>query len=1580
MATASPKVPKKDNGVHTERENTVYTDLSGRIEEVQTTTGTPEEIEAVGAFVKCYTAHVEPEEEAAFSVDFLLQAVSLQWHTMLVSSPDDICSIEVISRGRLARANCHADGTVRFESDIAPMPCTGTLVSIVSLDMAYLVDTFLQTLRSETDHITTLHPIIETAALGDCHFGRIPNLSPELISFFSARLTADFEPIHLETIIERLASRYRQLYEFNQDRDRMFADLINLVEHGDFPVNGSSEISPTTSAFAYFIPMAELRHPNGSLESIPLGIKRPDVTVPSEWEKGSEVDHRVLLLRARSEILEDTPLRAISFRTPEGTVDFLGLFKPSRVGSIGLVAPEIADRIATVCSRLSLLATSHSYRLLQDFVTSLNIDTVLALPTSEFQDLCKLGLLVEEVARVQVYLAHTASELERLLIIVPGDRLEAGVEDTIDQLIALRVPTMIGRTARTFSKRRLVLEFAVDESLSHADLENLREALDQATTPWKIRISTRLRERLSQDDLTSALALLEKLATHLDSSYKIDIEDDIAIEDIIALHRLVERDGALTARLSITNTTGVRLHLITVGMRLALSDMLPVIENLGFSVVDELPYHGEVDGQEVWIIDLGLRPLVEGIDSVIAQAHVAERLEAFLSLVWVGETFNDQLNQLAITADLSVDEIEVLRALAAYLRLGTLGYSENFCRAALVSQPAIARSLAKLLWSRFDPTLEPDERDTRSTEWRESIEAILGSVASLDHDKVLRSIRTLIDATTRTNLFQTGRTTIAFKFDPSKIPFLPRPLPQFEIYLHSLTTEAVHLRGGPVARGGIRFSDRTEDFRTEILGLMKAQSVKNAVIVPVGAKGGFIVKDLDPKGPNAERIERSYRTFMTTLLSLTDNLILGEIVPPIDTVRYDGDDHYLVVAADKGTAAFSDIANEISLAHGFWLGDAFASGGSHGFDHKKMGITAKGAWVSVAHHFDALGIDLDETDITVVGIGDLSGDVFGNGMLRSRHLRLVAAFDHRHIFLDPSPNAARSWEVRKILVEQGPGTSWADYPSTEISEGGGVFPRTLKKIPITSEVAEILGIEAVSLEPNELIRAILRAPVDLLFNGGIGTYVKASSESQVDAADKGNDAVRVDGGELRTRVIGEGGNLGMTQLGRIEYGLAGGRCNTDSIDNSAGVDTSDHEVNIKIALDAIVAEGQLDPEDRNKLLIRCTPEVENQTLSDNIYQNWTLSAAELKYANAWEEIARLLAHLVHSVNLDPKVEYLPIPSQTTSNPPNRRLTRAEFAIIISYAKADLNQLLHGSDLLDHPLTSDLFRGYFPDVLDEVLADATTTHPLRREIISTSLANLLVNHVGIFGIPTIATVGGIDHLHAAEFATIAIWLTDATSAVTSIQSNTAIPYELRIQAYLDLQNLLVATALDLRLAVANPAELFDTEVITNLRERVAAITTELAKRDDIQWEGWRSRSEALANAGFTPDVVSLIAPGRTLASIIALQLNPKCHDKSSGIEAAIVLLQAENASGIAAAKIALAGRSVADLTSLLACQAIEDRLNRFAHTQLIELCDGADHTAIAPNDIITEITRNIDHGTLLAALLACLRLDDPRLGS
>jgi glutamate dehydrogenase len=791
----------------------------------------------------------------------------------------------------------------------------------------------------------------------------------------------------------------------------------------------------------------------------------------------------------------------------------------------------------------------------------------------------------------------------------------------------------------------------------------------------------------------------------------------------------------------------------------SLSQILPYFHNMGLEVLDERPFEIETsDRRDFFLYDLGLK-YPAGVDPLATGQLLADSFGAAVS----GDIESDSFDRLVLREGMQWRQVTVLRAYARYMRQMGNTNSFGFIADTLLANPEVTKGLSALFAARFDPSVDEGQRAVTQGSVRVALNEAIEQVATLDADRILRTFVNLIESTLRTNYYQ-YKQHLSFKLDPTHIDGLPFPRPKFEIWVYSPRVEGVHLRFGKVARGGLRWSDRREDFRTEILGLVKAQTVKNAVIVPTGAKGGFFAKRLpDPAADRAawmaEGIE-SYKTFIRGLLDLTDNLVTspgGEnLVPPSDVVRHDDDDSYLVVAADKGTATFSDIANGLAAEYGFWLGDAFASGGSVGYDHKAMGITARGAWESVKRHFSELDLDTQTQPFTVVGVGDMSGDVFGNGMLLSRHIRLLAAFDHRHIFLDPNPDEESSYAERQRLFEL-PRSSWDDYDKSLISEGGGVFDRQAKTVPVSEQVRSALGLaeSTTQLSPPELLRAILLAPADLLYNGGIGTYVKASTESNASVGDKANDSIRVDGRDLRVKVVGEGGNLGMTQRGRIEAALQGVILNTDAIDNSAGVDCSDHEVNIKIFVDRMVAAGKLSAEERAGFLSSMTDEVGRLVLQDNVDQNILLLNDRMRVAEWSPSYERLMDWLEKSADLKRELEALPTTETLRERlSQGQGLTSPELSVLAAYAKIELTTALRDSDLADDPWFRGTLRAYFPQQLRERFDTELDTHPLRREIIATIVANDMINMGGItFAFRTIEETSATEVAVAKAFVAL-----------------------------------------------------------------------------------------------------------------------------------------------------------------------------------------------------------------------------------
>ncbi|MDQ3590646.1 MAG: NAD-glutamate dehydrogenase, partial [Actinomycetota bacterium] len=865
------------------------------------------------------------------------------------------------------------------------------------------------------------------------------------------------------------------------------------------------------------------------------------------------------------------------------------------------------------------------------------------------------------------------------------------------------------------------------------DVDQIEERLVETTHSWADNLYDALIEQYGEERGTE---LFRKYREAFPAGYRDGFLPRTAVTDIGRIEELASDDDInMTLYHPLEepeNFLGFKLYRF--GEQISLSGILPLLEDMGVEVVDERPHKIQPAGSPpVWIYDFGL---LHELEDGLQTGQIKEIFQDAFARAWRGAVENDGFNRLVLRARLTWRQITVLRAYSKYLRQGGTTFSQNYMEDTLYTNPHITRLLLELFEARFDPNRQENVRE-ETERLKGEIEDALEAVVSLDEDRILRNFLNVTLATVRTNYYQSGpegdpKPYLSFKFDPAEITVLPLPRPMFEIFVYSPWAEGVHLRGGKVARGGIRWSDRREDFRTEILGLMKAQTVKNAVIVPVGAKGGFVVKRPPTQGGREalmQEVVACYRTLICGMLDLTDNLEGDRVVPPPDVVRYDEDDPYLVVAADKGTATFSDIANGISAEYGFWLGDAFASGGSAGYDHKEMGITARGAWESVKRHFRELGTDTQSEDFTVAGIGDMSGDVFGNGMLLSRHIKLVGAFNHLHIFLDPDPDPEASFKERERLFKL-ERSSWTDYDEGLISEGGGVFSRTAKSIPLSPQVQELLGVEDESLTPGEVIRALLKARVDLLWNGGIGTYVKASHETNADVGDRSNDAVRVDATELGCRVVGEGGNLGFTQRGRIEYALRGGRIYMDATDNSAGVDTSDHEVNIKILLDAIVENGDMTEKQRNELLAEMTEEVAQLVLRDNYQQTQALSLAVAQAAPMVDVHARYIRALENAGKLNRDLEFLPSEETLSERKSDGMgLSAPEFAILLSYTKITLYRELVDSEVVEDPYLFGELERYFPTPLRERFREQMKEHRLRREITATHLANSMVNRCG-----------------------------------------------------------------------------------------------------------------------------------------------------------------------------------------------------------------------------------------------------------
>ncbi|MEO5622198.1 MAG: NAD-glutamate dehydrogenase [Dokdonella sp.] len=1054
---------------------------------------------------------------------------------------------------------------------------------------------------------------------------------------------------------------------------------------------------------------------------------------------------------------------------------FLGLFTTNAYMARPQDVPLVRRKVEAVMQRSGLRRESHSGKALRHVLELLPRDELFQCSDEELSSTAIGILALRERPRTRLFVRRDKyGRFYSCLVYLPRDRFNTQVRERIEAVLksALhgeRVDSSIHVGESPLANLHLVIRPRPGD---HADYDTaeLESRIVQTVRNWH----DELREQLVRELGEPQGSELASEARSLPAGYVEDVAPQVAAGDVRAMANL-RSDDDIHMALYEAPDGDLRFKVIHFGAPIPLSEALPMLENMGVRVLAEHVYTLTKNGRELTIHDFEVKPKTA---LSFALADVRERFERGFEAIWRGRAESDGFNNLILSARLGWRQVSVLRGYCKYLLQTGVTFSQTYMEDTLNCYPAIAGLLIELFEAGFDPHREnPDKaaigaagtalacemralvpvavtkahpqfideliavrtapRGRQIEVVAKSIKALLENVASLDEDRIMRAYLGVIGATLRTNYFQARAGVpaayVSFKFDSAKVPELPKPRPYREIWVYSPRVEGVHLRFGPVARGGLRWSDRREDFRTEVLGLVKAQMVKNTVIVPVGSKGGFFVKHPPASGERdavlAEGIA-CYKIFINGLLDITDNLVEGKVVHPADVVRHDGDDPYLVVAADKGTASFSDIANSISAEHGYWLGDAFASGGSAGYDHKKMGITAKGAWESVKRHFRALGRDCQSKDFTCVGIGDMSGDVFGNGMLLSRHIRLVAAFDHRHIFLDPDPDVVASFAERERLFAL-PRSSWADYDTKLISTGGGVFPRSAKTIAVSPQACRALGVDEASgqMTPTELMTAILKAPTDLFWNGGIGTYVKAESETSADVGDRANNALRVNGSDLRCKVVGEGGNLGFTQKGRIEAAQHRVLLNTDFIDNSAGVDTSDHEVNIKILLNDAVHRGELTIEHRNAQLAAMTDEVERLVLADNYRQNQAITVMEHMSVHRLGSNAHFIRTLEAEGLLDRQIESLPSDADLAERKLRHQgLTRPELAVLLSYSKIKLFQQLLDSDVPEDPYLSKELVRYFPQPLRERYADHMQRHRLKREIIATVVTNSIVNRM------------------------------------------------------------------------------------------------------------------------------------------------------------------------------------------------------------------------------------------------------------
>lgn len=1019
---------------------------------------------------------------------------------------------------------------------------------------------------------------------------------------------------------------------------------------------------------------------------------------------------------------------------------FIGLYTSTAYQSHPQDIPFLRRKVELVMNNSKLSRAGHAGKALIDILATLPRDDLFQADTDELTALA-LGILhIQERQKIRLFVRQDAyRRFVSCLVYVPRERFNTELRREMEAILLVAFEGLEISFSTMFSESLLArVHFLIRTDPTkelHYNVKDIEAKFVEAARSWKDDLRVQLQEHFGEE---KGAELIHQYIDAFTAGYRDYFSVNTAIYDIQHMEKLSSTHLLeMNFYRPLNETEGnLRFKLFQAHDPIVLSDVLPMLENMGLRVIDEWPEEINLkDSKRVWINDFGV--IHENDTELDVDAVKAIFQEAFAQ-IWSGQAENDGFNRLVLAAQMTWREAALLRAYTKYLRQIGFTFSQPYVETSLAKNAKIAKQLVELFKLVFDPAKQSDSAAYIPALEKE-IQTALESVASLDEDRILRSVLEVLRATLRTNYFQKTeagdfKSCISFKLNPSRIAELPLPRPMYEIFVYSPRVEGVHLRAAKVARGGLRWSDRREDFRTEILGLMKAQQVKNAVIVPSGAKGGFVVKQQRSDASREEimaEVVACYQIFIRGLLDITDNLIGGQIVPPISTVRYDDDDPYLVVAADKGTATFSDIANAISQEYNFWLDDAFASGGSAGYDHKKMGITARGAWESVQRHFRSFNMDTQTQDFTVVGIGDMAGDVFGNGMLLSRHIKLVGAFNHANIFLDPNPNPETSFIERERLFNL-PRSSWEDYNSELISSGGGVFKRSAKTIPVSPEIKQLLGLTQDAIEPNALIRALLMAKVDLLWNGGIGTYVKATAERHADVGDRANDPLRVNGNQLQCRVVGEGGNLGFTQLGRVEYALNGGLLYTDFIDNSAGVDCSDHEVNCKILLNHIVANGDMTLKQRNQLLADMTAEIAELVLYDNYCQTRAinLATAQAQLPSILSLYQRYINELNQAGKLDRAIEFLPDDQEFIARKAiGKSLTTPEIAIVFAYSKMLAKTELLQSDALHDPYLVQALQLAFPKPLRQKFATQMEHHSLRCEIIATQIINNMINDMG-----------------------------------------------------------------------------------------------------------------------------------------------------------------------------------------------------------------------------------------------------------
>ncbi|GAA5124232.1 NAD-glutamate dehydrogenase [Alloalcanivorax gelatiniphagus] len=1472
-----------------------------------------------GELLRAYYRHVAAEEVSERSPEDLFGAVSSH-RDLAATRPQGTAQVRVVTP-TMADSGWAASGR--------------SVVEVVTDDMPFLVDSVTMELNRLGHNVhAVFHPQlnVERAITGELQ--HVHPQEPQAGDRGSAESWMHLEIDRTDedeaaAITEGVQRVLRDVRESVEDWEKMHAQALSVVADldADPPPLPADELRQgrdflTWLADDHFTFLGyreyQLETEEGSpdecgLRAVPgsgLGILRHDQDLSTSFAKlpplvkAKAREKKLLVLakaNSRATVHRPAYLDYVGVKTfgPDGEVvgerRFLGLFSSAAYTESVTRIPVLREKVTEVMSHAGFDPRSHAGKALMDTLENYPRDELFHTSPDELAPVAQDVMSARVRRQLRAFVRRdTYGRYVSVLVYLPRDRYSTAVRERFSDILREDLGgEHVEFTARVNESTTARVHFVVHpphgQQIPEINVPDLERRLVEASRSWRDDFMAAV---VTDYGVDRGSRLARAWSDAFPEAYKEDYHPSRGSADLGRIEAIEGEVGIDLALFDQDEQSGTyrrgesRLKVFRVGEPLSLSTVLPMLTSMGVEVVDERPYQLSGLSRPSYIYEFGIR------HGRALPAHERTLFAEALRAVWDGYNEIDGFNQLVLAAGLTWRQATVLRAYAKYLKQGNSPFALDYIEEALRSNVDITRLLVELFESRFDPgrgdrALEHDAeaRVAKVEAIEERLARALDEVVSLDHDRILRSYRTLVRATLRTNFFQ--RTAdgevhpyMSFKLEPSAIPDLPEPRPRFEIFVYSPRVEGSHLRFGAVARGGLRWSDRRDDFRTEVLGLVKAQMVKNTVIVPVGAKGAFFCKQLpDAADRDAWLAEgvACYKTFISGLLDITDNLVDGATVPPPGVVRHDSDDSYLVVAADKGTATFSDIANGVAKDYGFWLGDAFASGGSVGYDHKAMGITAKGAWVSVQRHFREMGVDCQAEDFTAVGIGDMSGDVFGNGMLCSEHTRLVAAFDHRHIFIDPSPDAATSYAERRRLFDL-PRSSWKDYDASLISEGGGVWPRSAKSIPVSAQAREALGLAAgvTALTPAELMKAILLAPVDLLWNGGIGTYVKSSEETNSDAGDKANDAIRVNGEDLRARCIGEGGNLGFTQLGRVEYarfgvGGQGGRMNTDFIDNSAGVDTSDHEVNIKILLDRVVRSGEMDESARNSLLAEMTDEVGQLVLRDNYEQNLALANAEAHAPSLLHVHEDWMRALEKRGVLNRELEGLPSTRQVKRRLDRKQaLSAPELSVLLAWTKIVLADELIDSDLPDDPYLREDLLAYFPSRMKPGLEAAIEDHPLRRQIIVTQVVNDLVNGAGMTFWPRLQGETGASpaDLTRANFVAREIFGSLPLRQEIAALDN-QVPAERQTRMRIEMRTLVERAS---RWLVTNRRPPLDSHATVEFfRGPVQAVMAELPRvMSGRELDDFRAREKRLTDQGVPADLasrVAVLAPAYALLGIV-----------------------------------------------------------------------------------------------------------------